>query len=94
MEDDSAPIEHSWLVSMARKSGQYNFIVPARLSAHTDWSAVFNGRRIVFHTPPPPITLYCIYKIITLWFACNLTGSGELGDTEGEPDRLEVRYVS
>ena len=47
MEDDSAPIEHSWSVSAVGKIEpvQYTYIVVmARLSAHTDWSAVFNWR--------------------------------------------------
>ena len=49
MEDDSAPIEHILSVGMGRKSGPYNNIVPARLSAQTDWSAVLNWRKIVVH---------------------------------------------
>ena len=53
-EGRSAPIELSWSVVVGRKSGPYDIDVLARLSAHTDWSAVFNWCKIVFHTPTPP----------------------------------------
>ena len=53
MEEDFAPIKHSWSVGVGRQSGQYIYIVRARLSAHTDWSAEFNWRKIVFYTLPP-----------------------------------------
>ena len=36
MEDDSAPIELSRSVGVGRKSGPYNIVVLAQLSAHTD----------------------------------------------------------
>jgi len=45
-------------LNSADQSGPYNIDVLARLSAHTDWSAVFNWRKIVFHTPP--VTLYIL----------------------------------
>ena len=74
-EGGSAPIELSWSVGEGRKSGRYNIDVLDRLSAHTDWSAVFNWRKIVFHIPPP-VTLYltlgvnCIGESL---YMCNKT---------------------
>jgi len=52
-------MEHSWSVGVGRQSGQYIYIVQARLSAHTDWSAEFNWRR-------SPLLSHSIYKLITL----------------------------
>ena len=60
LEDDFAPIEHSWSVGVGRQSGQYIYTVRARLSAHTDWSAEFNWRRST-------LLSHSIYKLITLW---------------------------
>jgi len=58
MEDDFAPIEQSWSVGVGRQWGQYIDIVRARLSAHTDWSVVFNWR-----ISPPGILF------LTLWLS-------------------------
>ena len=58
MDNDSAPDAHSWseLVWAESRTGttiflSWNIVILARLAAHTNWSAVFNWRRIVVHTP-------------------------------------------